>query len=188
MVKRTSRFLQRAFKVNVVVTTGVVLLLVLPVSGVCQNESVQAEESSETIEEVIVRGSKSLIMLKHELYTAEDALYDLLNSFNTDNTFDIHCYKEAPTGSHIKRRVCRTNFFRELIAEETQRMLRGEIYVYPAVQIKKKTELMLAKTTETALEQPEVRKALVKYTEARQTLESERKRRCEGRFLICRRQ
>jgi hypothetical protein len=104
-------FLQRAFKINVVVTMGVVSLLVLPVSGVCQSESVLAEESSEAIEEVIVIGSKSLVKLKHEMYRAEDALYDLYNSLNTDDELDIRCYKEAPTESKIKRRICRTNFY-----------------------------------------------------------------------------
>ena len=104
-------FLQRAFKINVVVATGVVSLLVLPVSSACQSESVQAEESSEAIEEVIVRGSKTLVKLKHEMYRAEDALYDLYNSLNTDDELDIRCYKEAPTESKIKRRICRTNFY-----------------------------------------------------------------------------
>ena len=181
-------FLQRAFKVSVVVTTRVVLLLVLPLPGMCQSEPVLAEETSGTIEEVIVYGSKPLIKLKHEMYRTEEALYNIFNSFNTDDDFNIRCRKEARTGTKLKRRVCRPNFVGKLLAEETQRMMRGEGYIYPAAQIKKKNELMLAKMTETALEQPEVRKALVKYTEAKQTLESERKRRCEGRFLFCRRQ
>jgi hypothetical protein len=172
---------------NVVVTTAAVLLLVLPLSGVCQSESVQAEESSETIEEIIVLGSKSLVKLKLEMYKAEDTLYDLYNSLNTDDKFDIRCYKEATTGSHIKHRVCRTNRLSELIAEETQRMMRGEPYVYPAVEIKKMNERMLAEMTELASNQPEYLNALIKYTEARQTLESERKRKCEGRLFICRR-
>ena len=182
-------FLQRAIRISVVVTTGVVLLLVLPVSGVCQSEPVLAEETSGTMEEVIVLGSKSLIKLKHEMYRDEEALYDLLNSFNTDDDFHTRCHKEAPIGSHIKRRDCRPNFVGRLIAEATQQALFGNIrYVYPAAEIKKMNERLLADMTETAHEQPEVRKALVKYIEARQTLKSERKRRCEGRFLFCRRQ
>jgi hypothetical protein len=186
--ERASMFVQCAFKNIVVVTMGVVLLLVLPLSGVCQSEPPQAEESAQTIEEVIVRGSKPLIKLKHEMYRAEEALYDLFNSLNTDDDFDIRCYEEVPTGSKIPRRVCRTNFVTRLIREETYKMMSGEIFVYPAAKINKMNELMLANWTELALEQPEVRNALVKYTEAKQTHESERKRRCEGRFLICRRQ
>jgi hypothetical protein len=42
--ERASMFVQCAFKNIVVVTMGVVLLLVLPLSGVCQSEPPQAEE------------------------------------------------------------------------------------------------------------------------------------------------
>ena len=182
-------FHQRGFKGTVVVSTGIVLLLVMPVSGGGQSEPVLAEETSGTMEEVIVLGSKSLVKLKHEMYRAEETLHDLLNSFNTDDDFHIRCHKEAPIGSHIRRRDCRPNFVGRLITEATQQALFGNIpYVYPAAEIKKMNERLLADMTETAHEQPEVRKALVKYIEARQTLKSERKRRCEGRFLFCRRQ
>ena len=175
-------FLQRAIKISVVVTTRVVLLLVLPSPAVCQGAPIQTEEPPMFMEEVIVLGNKSLGKLKREMYRAEEALYDLFNSFNTDDDFDIRCYKEAPTGSKIKRRVCRPNFVGELIAEETQMMIREDSYlfVYPAARIKKMNGRLLADMAETALEQPEVRKALVKYIETKQTLRSERKRRCEG--------
>ena len=180
-------FLQRAFKINVVVATGVVSLLVLPVSGVCQSESVQAEEPPETIEEVVVHGSKPLVKLKLEIFKAEDALYDLYNSLNTDDDFDIRCYKEAPTGSKIKRRICRTNFYSKLMARETQLMMRGEPFIDPVFEIEKMKKRMLADMTEKALEHPELLKAVVRYSETKQTYESERKRRCEGRLFICRR-
>ena len=153
-------------------------------SGVCQSESVQAEEPPETIEEVIVRGSKSLWKLKFEMYKAEDAIYDLYNSLNTDDQFDIRCYKEVPTGSKIPRRVCRTKFYGKRHAEETQRMMRGEPYIDPVFEIEKMKKRILADMTEKALEHPELLKAIVRYNETKQTLESERKRRCEGR-LFC---
>jgi len=114
------------------------------------------------------------------MYEAEEALYGLFNSLNTDDDFDVRCFKEAPTGSHIKRRVCRANF--------VTRLIREAISDYPAAKINNMNELMLANWTELALEHPEVRNALVKYTEAKQTQEFEHKRRCEGRFLFCRRQ
>jgi hypothetical protein len=187
--ERASMFVQCAFKNIVVVTMGVVLLLVLPLSGVCQSEPPQAEESAQTIEEVIVFGNKSLVKLKQEMYKAEEALYDTFNSFNTDDELNIRCYKEAPTGSHIKQRVCKTNLYSKLLAEETQRMMMlGGPFVYPVAKVKQMNERLLAGMTEMALEQPEMLEAIVRLREARQTMESERKRRCEGRFLICRRQ
>jgi len=181
-------FLQRTFKSSVFITTRVVLLLLLPLSGVCQSESVQADESSEIIDEIIVRESKPLITLKKEMYRGEDTLYDLYNSLNTDDDFDTRCYEEAPTGSHIKRRVCRANFYGRLLAEETQRMLRREPYINPVFKIRKMNERRLADMTEKALEHPELLKAIIRYSETKQTWESERKRRCEGRLFICRRQ
>jgi hypothetical protein len=179
-------------KTNVVVTTQVVLLLVLlpllPLSGLCQPDPVQTEKPSETIEEVIVRGSKSLIELKHEMYRAEDTLYDLFNSVNIDDQFDIRCYEEAPTGSKLKVRVCKTNYFRNRHAAETQKLMRGEPFMYPVFGMKKMDERLNELMTKAILEQPKMLDVLARYAEAKQTLESERKHRCGGRFLICRRQ
>ena len=176
---------QRAFDSSAVILTGALLLLVLPLSGECQSDAVQTEEP---IEEIVVRGHKSIIGLKLEMYKAEEALYDLFNSLNSDDDFDIHCYREAKTGSHIKQRICRTQKLGELLAEQTQRMMRGEPYVYPAAEIKRMNERMLAEMTEMVSEHPEYLNALVEFTEARKTHDSERKRRCEGRLFICRRQ
>jgi hypothetical protein len=122
------------------------------------------------------------------MYVAEEALYDLYNSLNTDDDFDTRCYEEARTGSHIKRRVCRANFYGKLLARETERMLRGDPYINPVFEIRKMNERRLADMTEKALEHPELLKAIIRYGETNQTWESEHKRRCEGRLFICRRQ
>jgi hypothetical protein len=179
-------FLQRAIKISVVVTTRVVLLFVLPLPGVCQSEPVLAEEPPETIEEVIVRGSKSLIELKHEMYRAEDALFDFFNLLNTDDQFDVRCYEEVPTGSKIPQRVCRTNWFRDLHSAETQMMMRGEPFMYPVFRNKKMDERLNELMSKAIREQPKMLDALARHAEAKETLESERERRCQGRFLICR--
>jgi len=181
-------FRQRAFDSSVIASTGALLLLVLPLSGECQSDAVQTQEPSEPIEEIVVRGHKSLINLKHEMYEAEEALYGLFNSLNSNDDFDIRCYEEAPTGNHIKQRVCRTNKLGKILAAETQKMMRGEPYVFPIAEINKMNERMLAEMTKMTSERPEFLNALIKFTEAKQTLGSEHKRRCEGRFLICRQQ
>jgi hypothetical protein len=179
-------FLLHVIKTNVVITTRVVLLLVLPLSGLCQPVPVQTEKPSETIEEVIVRGSKSLIELKHEMYRAEDVLFDFFNSLNTDDQFDIRCYEEVPTGSKIPRRVCRTNWFRDQHAAETQKLMRGEPFMYPVFRNKKMDERLNELMSKAIREQPKMLDALARHAEAKETLESERERRCQGRFLICR--
>lgn len=176
--------LQHNFKTVVVVITGAILLLVLPMRGVCQSEPVQAEQPPHMMEEVIVFGQKPLVELKLEAYQAEDVLYDLFNSLNTNDDFDVHCEREASVGSHIKTRVCRSNIQRELLRTASQRMMRGERYVYPAAELRHMSERMLDDMTRRALENPEMLEALVRATEAKDALESERKRRCEGR-IVC---
>ena len=173
------------FKYYAVVTTAALLLLGLSTSALGQNESSQREEPPRVVEEVIVIGSKSLFDLQRELYQAEEVLYDLFNSFNTDDDLDVRCYKVAPIGSRIKQRVCKTRLHRELLRKASQDMMQGERYVYPVAEIKHLEKRLLENMTETALEKPEMLEALTRATEAKQTLESERKRRCEGKFLFC---
>lgn len=66
--------------------------------------------------------------------------------------------------------------------------MRGEPYVYPIAEIKEMNERMLEEIIEMTSSQPEFFNALVKYEEAKQKHESERERRCAGRFLLCRRE
>jgi hypothetical protein len=122
------------------------------------------------------------------MYEAEETLYDVYNSLNSDDDYDIRCYKEAPTGSKIKRRVCRTEKLGDILAGRTQRMMRGEPYGSPTAEIKKMKERMLAEMTELVSTHPEYLKALESYDAKKKTWESERKRRCEGRIFICRQQ
>lgn len=54
---------------------------------------------------------------RHELNTyiieAEDQLYELFNSINSTDRFDIVCRKETRTGSNIPERVCTPKFLIE---------------------------------------------------------------------------
>jgi hypothetical protein len=181
-------FLKRTFSSSAIASAGALLLLMLPVPGQCQTDTGPTEDSSEPIEEIVVLGRKPIIQLLHEMYDAEEALYDTYNSLNTDDDFDIRCFKEAPTGSHLKQRICRPQKLGKILAEVTQAMMRGEPTVFPTAEIDQMNERMLAEMTELTLERPDYLDALVKFTEARQIYESERKRRCEGRFLICRKE
>lgn len=181
--------LQRNFRVGGVSTTAVVLLFALTPLGMCRIAAAQEgePEPAETIEEIVVYGNKSLVRLRLELYKAEDAVFDLFNSLNSDDEFDIHCYKEAPIGSHIKKRVCKTNYVRDLTGEATrQSLLIGEPYIHPVAKIKQKDELLRKEMEALVVERPELLKALNEYSDAKQVLESEHRRRCEGGFLICR--
>jgi hypothetical protein len=66
---------------------------------------------------------------RHELNTyiieAEDQLYELFNSINSTDRFDIVCRKETRTGSNIPERVCTPNFLIEGTAANVSDFMFG---------------------------------------------------------------
>ena len=176
----------RGFKMKTFVLAGIAVLLALPTSAASQSEPEEAEEPSAVMEEVIVYGPQSLVSLKLEMYTAEDALYSLFNELNTDDELDLRCYSVAPTGSKIPRRDCKTNYYREKSAHETQRMMRGEPYSMPDIELKEINDRLTEAMMKIAAENPQMMDAINSLDQAKKTWESEREERCEGRWLICR--
>jgi len=67
-------------------------------------EKVQTDK----IDEVVVMSPRSLTTLRRELIAAEDDMYAIFNSLNTDDDYDIICKKEARVGSQFRYRVCKT--------------------------------------------------------------------------------
>jgi hypothetical protein len=61
------------------------------------------------VEEVIVPGRRPE-NLRVEIERLEGAVYERFNALNSDDEFDIHCFKQAPTGSNIPLRTCAPNF------------------------------------------------------------------------------
>ncbi len=182
--------LQRNFRVGGVLTTGVVLLFALAPFGMCQNALVQEvePETSDTIEEIVVHGNKSITQLRLELYRAQEVAFDLFNSLNSDDDYDIHCYKEAPIGSHIMRRVCKPNYVKKLTAAATSRWLLGgqsQTYLHPTARIRRKDKLLREEMEALVIERPELLKVLSEFSDANLALESERKRRCEDQIAEC---
>ena len=80
-------------------------------------------------DEIIVHG-KALEKLKLRIKRAEDDVYTRFNEINGDDSYDIHCYERAFTGSRIKKHVCMSNAARAAdiaIAEASVRALQGPI-------------------------------------------------------------
>lgn len=78
-------------------------------------------------EEIVVIG-KSPTEIRAQMQIAEQAVYDRFNDINSNDEFDIHCHREALTGSNVLRRVCQANFWRNAEAHagaETVRSLQG---------------------------------------------------------------
>lgn len=120
--------LLRGIGIGEILTAGVALLFALTPPGMGKSPSVpQGEpEDSTTIDEIIVYGSKSLNQLRLEMNRAEEIVFDRFNSLNSDDEYDIHCYKEAKIGSRIKRRICRANYVRHLTSEAISQTVTGQ--------------------------------------------------------------
>ena len=172
------------------------LLLAMASVGMCQAVSAQDVDpaAADEIEEIVVYGDKSLRLLRSDLYRAEEKAFSLFNSLNSDDDYDIHCYKEAQTGSHIKRRICKANFARKLEAEATSRWLRGlqsggrsgQPYGEAMVRTQRKEEILHEEMEALLLKNPDLLKAVIELSNAKQIMASESQGRREGRIFVCR--
>jgi len=138
------------------------------------------QESSESIEEIIVYGDKSLGALRREVYKAEEKFFDLFNSLNQDFEYDVNCYYEVPSFTHIRHHVCRANFVVEATSVQyVEIRTRGPRYptVPPELVIAKKKKLFRQKMEALVADHPELLQALTEYNGKRTTLESERDKR-----------
>jgi hypothetical protein len=68
----------------------------------------EATKSPEGIDEITVRGGKSLTEYRLELQLARDEMFRLFNELNEGKDNDVQCRNEAPTGSRIPQSVCRS--------------------------------------------------------------------------------
>ena len=60
------------------------------------------------LDEIVVQGQRvQLLEMRKELVQLEDRFYARYDDLNTNDDFDIHCFKEARTGTRIIKRTCR---------------------------------------------------------------------------------
>ena len=160
-------------------------LLVFATAGMCQTPTVEENEpaSSESIEEIVVYGDKPLGTLRREVYKAEENFFDLFNSLNQDFEYDVNCYYEVPTGTHIRRHVCKANFVVDATSVQyVELRTRGPRYptLPPELVIAKKKKILRQKMEAFVAEHPELLQALAEYTSTKATLKSERAARREN--------
>jgi len=75
-------------------------------------------------DEIVVEGRKPENVYA-EIERLELSVYDRFNALNTNDEFDIHCFKQAPTGSNIPLRRCAPNFVVEAEAQAAQNTMVG---------------------------------------------------------------
>lgn len=171
---------------------GLLVLVLIPI-GISDIASAQeAEQASEapieTIEEIVVYGDKSLGTLRQAIFRAEENFFDLFSSLNDDDDFDIRCFYETPSGTHIRRHVCRANFVTDATSAEAATIrTRGPRYPVQdaeTVIMQKKRELRVKMETLIA-SSPELLEALNNYTNAKQEYVCERELKTKGTTFSC---
>ena len=133
-----------------------------------------AQESSDTIDEIVVEGRQTLIRLRMQVYEAEDRFYELFNTLNDDDEFDVICRKEAKIGSHILRHVCKPTFERKADAADARMLGLDAGVVYGAPVILEKRAELREKMEALVSEHPDLLDALTDLDDARRTFEAER--------------
>ena len=137
------------------------------------------QESSESVEEIIVYGNKSLITLRRGVYRAEDNFFAVFSSLNQDDEYDVRCFYEIPSFTHIRRHVCRAKFVSDATSAESARLL-GKVGgpARPAELVIQRKKKRLGEIMEALVaEHPELLQALGEYTEKKQIFVSEKERR-----------
>jgi len=193
-----SMILKRNFNFSRFSVLGIMLLLLLATINMGQTvlaeeveqrppitiEEIASEaseqESSESIEEIVVYGDKPLGALRRDVYKSEENFFDLFNSLNQDFEYDVNCYYEVPSFTHIRHHVCRANFVVEATSVQyVEIRTRGPRYptVPPELVIAKKKKILRQKMEALVAEHPELLQALTEYTRKRTTLESARDKR-----------
>ncbi len=167
-------------------TAAALTMGILPSLGLCQSAVDQKVEETpaEPIEEIVVYGEKSLGNLRHEVYRTEENFFAAFNSLNEEEEYDVHCFYEVPSFTHIRRHVCRANFVKDATANEYAGWRRGQPALSARTVITQKKRRLGEKMELLAVEHPELLEALSRYTNAKHVLKSE-KVKCGGQFLAC---
>lgn len=135
-------------------------------------------------EQILILG-KRLEELRIRIELAEDDVYARFNEINSDDLFDVHCYERPASGSHIDRRRCLSNGWRQMdvaFADATVRDLQsrsggvgsdGYSHIpqqYRAKQLRGE-QLMTVEMRRLAHEDPELRAAMERLGQAYQAEE-----------------
>ena len=133
-------------------------------------------DSDRPIEEIQVLGSRTLYSIRMEIVDEENKIFSMFNELNSDDDFDILCDKIAPTGSHIRQRVCEPRFVTETRARMAQDFMLGIGALNESSDLGVETKLqqdeMEKEHLKIAAEYPEYLEMLTKLMNLRATLET----------------
>lgn len=158
----------------------------MPPLDIASENQVAAADSS--LEQVTVRGQRSMLSYRVEIDAARDHIFDVFNALNSDDAFDITCRYERPTGTRIPERRCRPAFLKEATADAAGAYLDalffedgGEAAMSQAMVANSRARTMHEELVEEmerlVVEHPELAAAFVEYFELQDAYREAREQR-----------
>ena len=161
-------------KANRPILTLLIAVLALPLVAAGQDG---AQSNDEVIDDIVVVGQKSLSTLRKEVFKAEEDFYSAFNKLNDNKDFNVRCFYEKATGTHIKNHVCRARFVTKAYSSHAARN-GGDLSrvanqdANPAFATK---TAKYQETMETLIDaNPDLMQALITYNTARADFMAER--------------
>jgi len=84
----------------------------------------EAKGAQEPVEEVVVRGRRTLFSLRRDMQSARENVWEVFSAINSDDDFDIACTSAPRTGSHVKSRACRPQYADKATRQAGQEVAR----------------------------------------------------------------
>lgn len=192
-------FTGRSARIVATIVSAVALNFCLASAGLSQTTSADAvtAEGDKTPEEIVVYGKTNIIILRNALYRAEENFFDLYNTLNSDDEFDVKCKKHQNSISE-RRKVhsCRPRFALEYEAWVTQHSIKSSGFIGLSIptfanleyqaRVRIKERAMWAEIGELIETNPEFLDEIMELQRANVALESETERRGPCPKIFCR--
>ena len=171
--------METAMKKTRMILALFVAVLALPMAAAGQDDGASAGAASkdEAIDNIVVVGQKSLAELRREVVKAEEDFYSVFNKLNDEKDYNVRCFYESPTGSHLKNHVCRARFVTKAYSSHAARsgnkitrvanQNANPAFIEKTAKYEKKMQTLIAAN-------PELQAALVEYGAARTRFVAER--------------
>lgn len=178
-------FIRRSVQFSRNLIAGIILILAFSSAGMCQTATVSESEpeSSDTPEEIVVYGKKSIVQLRRELYIAEESFFSVFNSLNTNKDFNVQCEYVTYLGERRRHHVCMPRFAKRFEAQRSSAIILANdgfsdnVGSANWVRVKNKNKLLWQKMAELVLEHPELREAVVNLQRTKGAYDFEREKR-----------
>jgi len=156
-----------------------VAVLAFPMAAAGQDEQASTGAASKTdaIDNIVVVGEKSLAKLRKDVFEAEEDFYSVFNKLNDEKDYDVRCFYEKATGTHIKNHVCRARFVTKAFERHARRNRNNmssvanqnadPIFAEKTIKYQEKVATLVAAN-------PELQAAFVRYNTKRADFFAER--------------